>query len=178
MYIRYLQGNTVEIESEKNILVMETENGSEQANILTCSQEKKFAKSANTVLTWPGEYERCGWLIKGIESDDDEAVIFAANIENMTIVHLGKAKTIPARFFDTIENIDVLILPVESQGRSVEEAKKINQSVEARIIIPVGDLALNFAEASGVSTQALPKAKISKSELPIDKTEIIPLMGA
>ena len=144
--------------------------------ILTSSEENEDLYDSKP-FTWPGEYETLGWLVKGVEAEDQH-VIFSVVIEGIRIVHLGKAKTINEQNLIEIGDIDVLILPVDTEIRTAEEAKNFSSKLEARIIIPVGNLAENFIEMTSKDIQAQPKARINKSDLPVDVTQVLNLIGS
>lgn len=175
MNIRRLDHLAVEIESEKTLLVMEARRPYENA-ILTSSEENEDLHDAKP-FTWPGEYETQGWLIKGVETDDQH-VIFSAVIEGMRIVHLGEAKAISEQNMTEIGDIDVLILPVDTELRTAEEAKNFSSKLEARIIVPVGNLAENFIEMTSKDITAQSKVRITKADLPVDTTQVLSLLGS
>ncbi len=177
MIIRALEGVGVEIESEKQLLVLEASKDYGNVKVITTSKENKITKSSGRIFSWPGEYEVGSWSFKGIEADNN-SVIFAVNIEGMYVVHLGSAKEIKPEALDAIDNIDVLVLPLSENYLSPKEAKELLSKIEPRIIIPVGDMVDSFLELieDKSGSQAVPKATITKLSLPVDKTEIIRLV--
>ena len=176
MIIRNTQGITVEIESEKNVLVMESGADVANAAAITNSEGKEF-KTASKVVNWPGEYEISGWLMKSVETEEG-GLLIQAQVDGVHVLHLGSVKSVTDKDLENLDDTGVLILPVQGGIRTAEEAIKLGEKIEPRIIVPVGDLASQFVELSGAQdVEATPKATIKESSLPSDKTEIIHLMG-
>jgi len=93
-------------------------------------------------------------------------------------VHLGNAKDITPEELESLETVDVLILPVSDDYIDAKTAESLTKKIEPRIVVPVGNQSASFLELMGVSKEVppQPKAKIEKSSLPIDKTEVINLL--
>ena len=180
MIIKLLDGVTVEIESNGNNLIMEADKIYDKATVITCSEEENWIKNQKNdirIFSWPGEYELGDFLFYAEEANN-EKVVFVVRVEDMHIAHLGKAQNFSPEMLDKVDNIDVLILPVNDTYLTPEEAKKVAQEFEARIIIPVGDNSDEFIKIMGNMEKKEPqlKAKITRNSLPHDKTEIIKLL--
>lgn len=176
MIIRNPSLFTVEIESEKDVIVLETETNEERAKVLTNSQGKNFSTTGK-LLNWPGEYEVAGCMFKGVETEEG-SLIFQGSIEGVRVMHLGKVQKISDKDLEEIDDTDVLIIPVDTSIRTAQEALKISEKIEPRIVVPVGDLAGQYVELAGASEAVpSPKAVIKDSTLPSDKTDVIYLMN-
>ena len=181
MNLKFLENLSVELETTNNgestFIVLEAEKDYPQAQVLSSSQAGKL-KSKSKILEWPGEYEIQGVMFKGTEAED-QLTIFSTRIEEMMVVHLGKTKDISTDIVKQLGDIDVLILPVHTDIRTAKAAKELSERIEARYIIPLGDMASDFIEMSGLHKSEIEgmagKIKISKSGLPQDKTEVINL---
>ncbi len=175
MIIKRLQGTAIEIESDKKTFVMEASEDNEKALVLTSSDES-LKRTKTRVVSWPWEYEFWDWYFKAFETNAS-TTIFNVRVEDMYITHLGNIKNLSQESIDKLDWVDILILPVSTETLNAKDAKKISESIEPRIIIPVWDMAPNFIELMWVSADNESKAfvKISKSSLPTDKTEIIQL---
>jgi len=167
------------------------------AQIITFSQGEKGNHleeiSGNPqILNWPGEYEIDGISITGIATNDNknmrENIVFKLVVENIRICHLGnfniKANN---EILDKIGNVDILILPVGGQNTiTAEEAKEIIEEIDPRIIIPMhyqindeklkkGTLQDFLKKMGQIETEAKDLYKITKNQLPDDKSEVVVL---
>jgi len=175
MFIRYLEDTAVEIIFNDNILVMEGNKSYDNAKVITNSQENKVKSKTARVLSWPGEYEIEDWFFNGIESEN-ESVIFVVLIDHMHVMHPGKSKELNAEILDKLDNIDILILPVDDDYFSVEEATAYVQKVEPKMLIPVGNQASSFLKSlNNDNIQQTTKLKVKKSTLGLNKMEIVDL---
>lgn len=102
------------------------------------------------VIDGPGEYERAGVTVQGYLSGSeyglakgrDSAVnaIYALELEDMTLVHLGALadKELRKEAREGIDEIDVLFVPVGGDGvLSAADAHELAVSLEPKIIIPM-----------------------------------------
>lgn len=142
------------------------------------------------VLDWPGEYEIEGIAITGISANDEkklqENIIFKFIIDRIRICHLGDFnKKLTDELLDKIGNIDILIIPVGGgNSLTAEEAKEVIEEIDPRIIIPMHYLmedqdtelkpVQDFLRKMGKGEiEAQNIFKITRSQLPEDKSEII-----
>ncbi|MDE1919683.1 MAG: MBL fold metallo-hydrolase [Patescibacteria group bacterium] len=136
-------------------------------------------------ITGPGEYERQGVVVQGFLSKskyglgkgESEALntIYAVELEDMTIVHLGAlADTeLPKEAREGIDEIDVLFVPVGGDGvLSADDAHKLAVSLEPKIIIPMHWSGIGkpkcleaFLKAAGTSGEKVEKLTLKKKDL-------------
>ncbi len=175
MIIKRLKHTAIQIESEKKIFIMEANEDNDNALVLT-SSDSSLKKTKTRVISWPWEYEFGDWYFKSFETDS-ESSIFTVIVDEMYVTHIWNVKNLSQETLNKIDNVDVLILPVSTTTLDAKTAKNIAEVIEPRIIIPVGDMVPNFLELMGSPSDNEPKdtVKITKSSLPLDKTEIIQL---
>jgi L-ascorbate metabolism protein UlaG (beta-lactamase superfamily) len=149
------------------------------------------------VIDQPGEYEVRGTFVYGIPSFHDASqgkergpnIIYAVEFEDVFVTHLGDLGTteLTDEQMERIEGTDILFIPVGGKYTiNAKQAVDVIQRIEPRIIIPIhykipklkeplDDVSL-FLKAQGVKNgEPLESLKISKKDLPQDKTETIVL---
>jgi L-ascorbate metabolism protein UlaG (beta-lactamase superfamily) len=99
------------------------------------------------VFDWPGEFEKNGVRIFGIQSYHDkkkgaergENIIFRFEIEDMSIVHLGDQGFVPDdKLIEDIGEVDVLMMPVGGTTTiGSDEAVQTVKHLDPGIIIPM-----------------------------------------
>lgn len=99
------------------------------------------------VFDWPGEFEKNGVRIFGIQSFHDkkkgaergENVIFRFEIEDMSVVHLGDQGFVPDdKLIEDIGEVDILMIPVGGATTiTSEEAVQTVKHLDPGIIIPM-----------------------------------------
>jgi L-ascorbate metabolism protein UlaG (beta-lactamase superfamily) len=102
------------------------------------------------VINGPGEYEKSGVTVQGFLTKSEYALpkgvgnvtntIYSVKLEGMTIVHLGALSdtTLPHDAKESIEEIDVLFIPVGGDGvLSASEASALATFLEPKVIIPM-----------------------------------------
>ncbi|MCX7996632.1 MAG: MBL fold metallo-hydrolase [Patescibacteria group bacterium] len=99
------------------------------------------------VFDWPGEFEKNGVRIFGIQSRGDknqgearvENVIFKFDIEGIQTVHCGELGSIAdTRLLEEIGEVDILMIPVGGYGTiDVKEAAAMAKKLDPSIIIPM-----------------------------------------
>jgi len=143
-------------------------------------------KGAPFVIDSPGEYEVKGVFITGIQSFHDkvsgkkrgENVIYVVKIEDIKVCHFGDfgEGQLSSEKLDQMVGIDILLIPVGGVYTiSGQEAAKIAQQIEPKIVIPmhykIEGLKIDiedekkFLQAIGREPVKLKKLKIKKSEL-------------
>jgi len=109
---------------------------------VTYGDKKPFA------ITGQGEYERGGVTVQGFLTkgpDNSLNTVYAVNLEDMTLVHLGALanKELPQEAREALDDIDVLFVPVGGQSGQGEgvlspaEAHALAVSLEPHIIVPI-----------------------------------------
>lgn len=177
MNIRLLEKNSIEIESQKKLLVLEASKDHPGALVLTNSVENAVKSQKSRVIDWPGEYELGSWHFKSIDVGNQRCLI-TVRIEELKLTHLGKSKDLTEEQIDKLGDIDVLILEVGEEAMDLKTAEKIVKDIDPRSVIPLGKEATSLIKALGAETEESVKLKISKSSLPLDKTEIYHLVSA
>jgi L-ascorbate metabolism protein UlaG (beta-lactamase superfamily) len=147
--------------------------------------EVTYGDKVPFAITGPGEYERQGIVVQGFLSESKYGLakgeaaavntIYAVNIEDMTLVHLGALSDheIPKEARENIDEIDVLFVPVGGDGvLTPAAAHELAVSLEPKIIIPMHwsglgqDKALEtFLKASGNGSEKVDKLTLKKKDL-------------
>ncbi len=119
------------------------------------------------VIDGPGEYERNGMFIRGVQTAGPDGTIntaYALNIDGIRVCHLGNLApgglTPDAK--EAIGAVDLLFVPIaEEGGLDAKEAMKVANSFEPAMIVPVG-----YTEKGGEAA-----IKIFLKEAGVDKGE-------
>jgi len=159
-------------------------------NIAIISDTKKetFTLSGEPfIFNSPGEIETKGVLITAALGHDPEKIIIRIDSENMSIAHLGITnKQLTNEQLDIVNGVDILCLPVGGgEGYDADQAVKTVNSIEPRIIIPLGFKSDNEPTAADASTflkaiglkadEPEKKVILRKKDLPQEDTQIIVL---
>ncbi|MFH1769887.1 MAG: MBL fold metallo-hydrolase [Parcubacteria group bacterium] len=143
------------------------------------------------VIRGPGEYERDGAQIVGVNSFHDNEkgakrglnTIYVIKFEQITICHMGDfgQYELDDEQLDKIGNIDILMIPVGGTYTiDGKEAVSIVKQIEPKIIVPmhysVKDLNIKldnektFIKELGIKPESVDQLRISKKALPQDET--------
>ncbi len=154
------------------------------------------------IISGPGEYEVKGIFVKGypsktvygLPSSKEETVskintIYTVLLEGITLCFLGSLsdEKVSSEFLESIENIDVLFLPIGDSGvLDAKLANKLAVSLGPKIIIPMhygdigvpGALKIFMKEAGEESIKPIDKLTLKKKDLDGKEGEIIVLNQA
>jgi L-ascorbate metabolism protein UlaG (beta-lactamase superfamily) len=113
-------------------------------------EEVTYGERQPFVINGPGEYERAGVTVRGflteskygLQKGADKAVntMYSVELEDMNLVFLGALSdtSLPADARESIDEIDILFVPVGSDGvLSPAKAHELAVSLEPHIIIPM-----------------------------------------
>lgn len=148
------------------------------------------------VIRGPGEYERRGIAVRGIQAARDSqrgrelglCTIYCVVAEEMSLCHLGALgqEKLTAEQLEAIGDPDILILPVGGQSAlDVKVAAELATQIEPKIIIPVQYALPNatyeagtlekFTKEIGLTPQKTDTFRIAKKSLPADQTQLVVL---
>jgi L-ascorbate metabolism protein UlaG (beta-lactamase superfamily) len=104
-----------------------------------------FGERKPVVISGPGEYELKGVFVRGVASvsnyDGEKRLntIYFVSIEGMNLCFLGAlGENLPKEVLESAENIDVLFVPIGSEGvLDPESAYKMVVNLEPKIVIPM-----------------------------------------
>lgn len=145
------------------------------------------------VVDSPGEYDRKGVLIEGIDSYHDDQkgkdrganTIFRIEIDDISVVHLGDLGHPLDNFqLERLAGTDILLIPVGGKYTlDAEQAIAVIAQIEPRIIIPMHykvpgleidiESADKFIKALGLTPSHEDKLKVSKRDLPQEDMELV-----
>jgi len=158
---------------------------------------KKIVEGEPFIIEMPGEYEKEGVFIKGIESFHDKKegkerglnTIYVITLEDISFCHFGdfgEGEKLRPEILEKVYGVDILALPVGGVYTiSGKEAAKIVRQVEPKIAIPmhykIENLNINisdekeFLKALGEENPERVKTlKIKKSDLEkIEGTKVV-----
>ncbi len=131
------------------------------------------------VIESPGEYEKNGVFVAGIDSFHDDAegkergknTIFVIEVEDMRFCHLGDLgqKQLTDEQLDKIGHVDILMIPVGGNYTiGASEAAKVIGQIEPKMVIPM-HYALPKLKAEVEGVEAFLKAMGKKDVAPQDK---------
>ena len=118
------------------------------ANAITISsydEEKYFIKGVKgdpLLINAPGEFEISGIQIQGYTSLDvknQTNLFYCFEIEGIRTLYIGNlVNTDDLYNIDSITNIDILVLAIESNtGNTIAELDRLVRAIDAKIIIPI-----------------------------------------
>lgn len=146
------------------------------------------------IVAGPGEYEKQGIAIRGINSYHDASngserglnTIYVIKAEDITICHLGDLgqKELTDGQIEDIGDVDVLMIPVGGKYTlDSKEAVHVIGQIEPKIVIPmhykVKDLQLDiegaekFIKELGITAEKTDKLKLTKKTLPTEETKLV-----
>ena len=170
-----------------------------EADIITVSHQHNDHNNISAlrgkpfVIDSPGEYDRRGVLVEGIDSYHDQQsgedrgsnIIFRIEIDDISVAHLGDLGHPLDNFqLERLAGTDILLIPVGGKYTiNAEQAVAVIAQIEPRIVIPmhykVKDLQLDiegvdkFIKALGITPSYEEKLKISKRDLPQKDMELV-----
>ncbi|MCX6736960.1 MAG: MBL fold metallo-hydrolase [Candidatus Parcubacteria bacterium] len=153
----------------------------------TESKDKNSLMGEYFLLEGPGEIEKAGIFIEGINSYHDNQsgkqngtnTIYLIQTEDIKLVYLGDLgeKKLRDETLEKLEDIDILIIPIGGKDTiGSEEATSIINQIEPKIVIPMnykipgikaklGDLD-EFIKTCAKKPETLDKLTIKKNDLP------------
>lgn len=170
-----------------------------EADIITVSHQHNDHNNVSAlrgkpfVIDSPGEYDRRGVLVEGIDSYHDQQsgenrgsnIIFRIEIDDISVAHLGDLGHPLDNFqLERLAGTDILLIPVGGKYTiDAEQAVSVIAQIEPRIVIPmhykVKDLQLDiegvdkFVKALGITPSYEEKLKIVKRDLPQEDMELV-----
>lgn len=139
------------------------------------------------VIDGPGEYERNGMFIRGVQTAGPDGTMntaYALNIDGIRVCHLGNLApgglTPDAK--EAIGTVDLLFVPIaEEGGLDAKEAMKVANGFEPSMIVPVGytekggEAAIKafLKEAGNDKPEMVEKLTIKKKDLDGKEGEVV-----
>jgi L-ascorbate metabolism protein UlaG (beta-lactamase superfamily) len=136
------------------------------------------------VVRGPGEYERKGIAVRGIQGFADSqqgkelglATIYCIVAEDISICHLGALgqAALTDEQIEAIGDPDVLIIPVGGQSAlDAKVAAEMCNAIEPKIIVPVQFTSPDkFVKEVGLTPAKSATLRINKKLLPVDQTQL------
>ncbi len=139
------------------------------------------------VFDYPGEYERMGVALRGIQTEEG-GTIFVFDLDGIRVCHLGAMSKVPSsKIIESIGGVDIVLVPVG--GKEVLDAKKAHEvieEIEPRVVVPMYYKTENekadlnpvdpFLKEVGAQNSPIDKYSIdSKAKLPQDHEEYVVL---
>ena len=145
------------------------------------------------IIQNPGEYEKQGIAILGIQSFHDNTngserglnTIYVIKAEEMTLCHLGDlGHKLTDHQIEEIGDVDILIIPVGGNYTiGPKEAVEVISQIEPKIIIPMHykipgltveiDGSEKFVKELGLTPETVDKYKIAKKLLPAEEVKLV-----
>ncbi len=144
----------------------------------------------------PGEYERQGVAIRGIQGWADSqqgkelglATLYTIIAEELSVCHLGAIgqEKLTDEQMEAIGDPDILIIPVGGQSAlDPKAAAQLAMQIEPKIIIPVqfavpgakyeAEKVDKFVKELGLPIENMKTLRIVKKQLPVDQTRVVVL---
>ena len=152
------------------------------------------APAETFIIKNPGEYEKNGIAVLGINSYHDKSegkergsnTIYVIKAEDMTVCHLGDLgqEKLDEKQVEEIGDVDILMIPVGgSYTINYKEALEVISQIEPKIVIPmhykVKDLNIDiesadkFVKELGLTPEKVDKFKIAKKTLPAEEVKLV-----
>ena len=137
------------------------------------------------IVRGPGEYERKGIAIHGIQAYQDSqqgrelglCTIYRLTADDLTVCHLGALgqEKLTDEQLEAIGDPDILIIPAGGQSAlDPKAAAALANQIEPKIIIPVqSEKAERFIKELGLPVQKMQSLRIQKKQLPTDQTLLV-----
>ena len=152
------------------------------------------APAETFIIKNPGEYEKNGIAVLGINSYHDKSegkergsnTIYVIKAEDMTVCHLGDLgqEKLDEKQVEEIGDVDILMIPVGgSYTINYKEALEVISQIEPKIVIPmhykIKDLNIDiesadkFVKELGLTPEKVDKFKIAKKTLPAEEVKLV-----
>ncbi|KKR36245.1 MAG: Zn-dependent hydrolase [Candidatus Yanofskybacteria bacterium GW2011_GWE1_40_10] len=146
------------------------------------------------VISTPGEYEKNGIAVQGIQSFHDQSegkergynTIYVIKAEDLTLCHMGDYGELKLsdKQIEQIGDVDILMIPVGGKYTlNAREAVEAISQIGPKVIIPmhykVKDLNIDiegpekFVKELGLSPEKVDKYKITKKTLPAEEMKLV-----
>ena len=150
------------------------------------------------VIDGPGEYEKQGIYVKGIQSFHDKSegrerglnTIYVIKAEDIVVCHMGDfgQDKFEDHQLEEIGDVDILMVPIGGVYTiDYKEAVSMVSQIEPKIVVPmhykINDLKLDiagpekFLKEIGLTPEKVDKLKIVKKNLPAEEMKLI-MFGA
>ncbi|TSC94602.1 MAG: hypothetical protein Athens101428_232 [Candidatus Berkelbacteria bacterium Athens1014_28] len=118
----------------------------------------------------PGEYERKNVFVES----PIKKPVFRIQIEDVSILYIGKTKSFTGSEIETLDGVDVFLLPCgNDDSMPLKEALNLSSTLDPSIIIPMYYSSVDQLKKEGVDGEIVKNVKISKSTLPQEGSEVI-----
>ena len=157
--------------------------------VYTNGEENSITVGDAFKLTSPGEIEIKNVLISAVQGNSEEQTMVRIDTEGMSLCHLGKVKKqLNDTQLDILSGVDILLIPIGGGDEmyNAQEAIKVINDIEPKIIIPIGQKSENdpnaddvekFIKELGLTPKTTDKKVIIKQkDLPQEETEVYVLI--
>ena len=121
--------------------------------VYTNGEENSITVGDTFKLTSPGEIEIKNVLIAAVQDNSEEQTMVRIDTEGMSLCHLGKVKKqLNDIQLDILSGVDILLIPIGGGDGmyNAQEAIKVINDIEPKIIIPIGQKSENDPNADDV----------------------------
>ena len=142
--------------------------------LLSSPQEE----ASDFIISWPGEYDYAGMIIKGIGQAEGSQVSFVVMMEDLRVGFVSSPlQAWSSHDLEVLGDLDVLIVP----GDDAKLVQKLVEEVDPPVTIPLQTKTDAWSEvlsACGAKdAEPVKEAKLTKSGLPKDAREVVVLEG-
>lgn len=191
MQILWHGGSTVELKGKKTSVFLNPGDKHDITNaqviVYDQTDEKRSSSDDCLMVDWPGEYDKAGYLFRGVENSGKKNanISFAFSFPDGNISWVGEMAEYPSeQFIEQLGEVHVLLVPVG--GGDVLKAKdafRLVEALEPMVVIPIcyGDkrdgLSPFLKEMDVKHPEAQRSYELKRSDLSMDKMELIILGG-
>ncbi len=147
------------------------------------------------VIDGPGEYERRGIQVRGIQSFHDTVqglerglnTMYVIVAEDMTVCHLGDLgeQKLTDRQLEEIGDVDILMVPVGGKYTiGPKEAVAVVSQIQPKVVIPMHfkeqgitieglEGVEKFVKEIGLTPEKVEKFRVAKKTLPVEETKLV-----
>ncbi len=126
------------------------------------------------LFSGPGEYERKGVFVEGIDPDGI-GTIFLVHSEDITICYAaGINETLSNEAVKTLGDVDLLIISIGGDKLDPKDAEKSISTIDPRVIILAHSTEeVNAENSLGIKVEKMDCYKLKRSDLPSEDRKLI-----
>ncbi|GEM_PF-6694851 len=145
MTISWHGGSSFELTHKKMSILLNGEPkadlGNVKAVIFDRTAENQTAPEGILLVNWPGEYDRAGFVFRGVESADKDGhcIAYVFHTKEGEVAWLGEMKQYPSEeFIEELGEVHVLIVPVGGKDvLNAKDAYRLVEAIEPLVVIPM-----------------------------------------
>lgn len=123
----------------------------------------------------PGEYERKGIFVEGIEPDGF-GTLFVIHAEDINLCYAANlTETLSNNAVKTLGDVDILCINIgQSLGLNIKDADKTISTIDPRVVIAINvEQGIDLHGVLGMTREDLDTYKFKKVDLPVEDRKLV-----